>query len=130
MKKSLTLFAIIIAMMSIFFTSCEKATEYQKPTISELELQPNPCHPGDTIKAVLVYSVPGDCWYWWSQSFSTPTKQFNENRGTCNDPSYVYFLAPEKSGDYTISFKGQITITSGKELWGDAYELTRKLIVY
>lgn len=132
MKKSTSLLSIIIVMMCIFVASCEKATEYVKPTVSGLAIKPNPCTAGDTVKAYLTYAVPGDCWYWYSQTFSIPAdfKKTSEWRGTCNDPSFIFFVVPEgKEGEYNISFKGQITITSGKELWGDSYEFSEKLIV-
>ena len=124
MKKSLVLLAIAMLSVCTWLKSCQEADKYVRPTVSGLIIEPNPCAPGDTVKASLTYAVAGDCWYWYSQTFKIPEgcEKTAEYRGTCNDPSFVYFIAPKEAGTYTVTFKGQITITSGNDLWGDAYD--------
>lgn len=127
--KRLFLLSISALLMLMAFVSCSEDEQYVAPADITITLTPNPCAPGDTVLAKLAYGKSGDNWYWYSSSFSAPTKVFGAYAGTCDQPSQCYFVAPEEAGEYPVSFKGQVTITAGKDLWGDRFELDTKLIV-
>lgn len=129
MKKTLLSLGFAIAATCFFMCSCDGVKEYKKPIIAGIEMEPNPCAPGDTVRAFLKYDVAGECWYWYSQTFSTPTTHFKEYKGSCQYPSQCFFIAPNEAGTYPVKFKGQVTITSGQELWGEKYEFENKLVV-
>lgn len=130
MKSKLLILSVIFAFIASM-TSCEKKAIYFAPTIAGIDFTPNPCEPGDTVLARLNYAVPGDNWLWFSVNFSVPTKILPGTlyKGSCNNPSQCYFIAPENEGTYTIDFKGQVTITCGEQLWGDQYTTSGVLTV-
>lgn len=129
--KSKFLFLSLIFTLMIGVSSCEKEAVYVAPTIGGIDFTPNPCEPGDTVLCRLNYAVAGDNWLWYSASFSVPTKILPGTmyKGSCENPSQCYFIAPENPGSYNIGFKGQVTIVCGKDLWGDAYTATGTLVV-
>lgn len=129
--KSKFLFLSLIFALMIGVSSCEKEAVYVAPTIGGIDFTPNPCEPGDTVLCRLNYAVAGDNWLWYSASFSVPTKILPGTmyKGSCENPSQCYFIAPENPGSYNIGFKGQVTIVCGKDLWGDAYTATGTLVV-
>ena len=110
------------------FSSCDDdEAEYHAPVYKSITFTPNPCYPGDEVKATVTYASRGENWYYFKQVFALDDDDNKISEKIKNSDTYVFmpdpptctFTAPS-AGSHTVKFTATPSSTVGNIYRGTA----------
>lgn len=109
MKRNFMLISVAVLLLGMVMTGCEEdhGGKSHSPVFKDLTLTPNPVYTGQKVTGLVAYDDPGaniyssDYQYTLSNGMSGTWHQVSP---TESQPEFT-FVAPDKAGNYTVSFQ-------------------------
>lgn len=131
MKKKTFIFSAVALLLALTACSDDMESKSVKPTFEKIEVNPNPCTPGETVTATVTYKDKGAYFYFYSQTITMDDSiVYKKESHTTDLPKDVKIIAPKKTGNFTIKYKAKVSYTSGTKLFDEteSVETTLKVI--